>query len=191
MRILAQKVLSSRPQYNNLNYKYFLKECRKHPMLRRYQIPDCLTIITQRLTKYLTLIENMISNSKDDLKDMELLQRGLDKLRLILTRVNDAVAFHQNSIEFRKIFEQIDPKSSTQLLVKHDKQIEQKKFTKQDLDNKPERKIISINQVAVKFMSNNGKIYKDVTCLTLNDIIVFLHLNDKTKFVFMNENVNI
>ena len=158
-------------------------------MLRRYQIPDCLTIITQRLTKYLTLIENMISNSKDDPKDMELLQHGLDKLRLILTRVNDAVAFHQNSIEFRKIFEQIDPKSSTQLLVKHDKQIEQKKFTKQDLDNKTERKIISINQVAVKFMSNNGKIYKDVTCLTLNDIIVFLHLNDKTKFVFMNENV--
>ena len=54
---------------------------------------------------------------------------------------------------------------------------------------KPGRKIISINLVNVKFMSNNGKIYKDVTCLTMNDMIVFLQLNDKNKYVFMNENV--
>lgn len=158
-------------------------------MLRRYQIPDCLTIITQRLTKYLTLIENMISNSKDNQNEIDLLQNVLEKLRLILTRVNDAVAHHQNSVEFKRILDQMDSKSFTYFLIKHDKQIEQKKFTKIDL-NKAERKIISINHVAVKFMSNNNKTYKDVTCLTLNDIIVFLYMNDKSKYVFMNENVS-
>ena len=158
-------------------------------MLRRYQIPDCLTIITQRLTKYLTLIENMISNSKDNQKEIDLLQNVLEKLRLILTRVNDAVAHYQNSVEFKRILDQMDSKSFTYFLIKHDKQIEQKKFTKNDL-NKTERKIIAINHVAVKFMSNNNKTYKDVTCLTLNDIIVFLYMNDKSKYVFMNENVS-
>ena len=159
-------------------------------MLRRYQIPDCLTIITQRLTKYLTLIENMISNSKEDAGEIELLQSVLDKLRIILSRVNEAVAYHQNSADYKRILEQIDSKAFTYYIVKNDKQVEQRTFTKTDLLNKLERQLISINQVSVKFMSNNGKIYKDVTCLTLNDLIVFLSLNDKSKYVFMNENVS-
>ena len=131
----------------------------------------------------------MISNSKDNQKEIDLLQNVLEKLRLILTRVNDAVAHYQNSVEFKRILDQMDSKSFTYFLIKHDKQIEQKKFTKNDL-NKTERKIIAINHVAVKFMSNNNKTYKDVTCLTLNDIIVFLYMNDKSKYVFMNENVS-
>lgn len=50
---------------------------------------------------------------------------------------------------------------------------------------------MSLNSgVIVKCMSKNGKVYKDVTCLTMNDMIVFLQLNDKTKYVFMNENVS-
>lgn len=120
-------------------------------MLKRYQIPDCLTIITQRLTKYLTLIENMISNSKgnvksifqlklkmklininfskDDKKDYDLLNQSLEKLRSILTRVNDAVAFNQNFLEFKKYVENFDNKSYTYSLIKIDKQIEQRKFT--------------------------------------------------------------
>lgn len=132
----------------------------------------------------------MISNSKEDTSEIELLQNVLDKLRVILSRVNEAVAFHQNTADYKRILEQIDSKSFTYFIVKSgDKQIEQRKFTKSDLLSKHDRQMISINQVAVKFMSNNGKIYKDVTCLTLNDMIVFLSLNDKSKYVFMNENV--
>ena len=219
-------------------------------MLRRYQIPDCLLIITQRPTKYLTLIESMISNSKDEKKDTDLLTLVLERLKQILRKVNDNVAFYQNSTEFKKIFDLIDPKSFTvayyhslpntkskdSTLSKQHLDL-QKKFTKTDLlvpnnvsnstsnsssssgvsatalSNSPsikssssssslssmssssssyaseQRKIIAINQVTVKFMSNNSKIYKDVTCLTMNDMIVFLQLNEKAKLVFMNENV--
>jgi hypothetical protein len=98
-------------------------------LLKRYQIPDCLTIIAQRLTKYLTLIENINNNSKEDKRDAELLAQALDKLKLILSRVNDAVAFYQNSNEFKKLYENIDPKSSTYIQLKADKKIEQIKFT--------------------------------------------------------------
>ncbi len=82
-------------------------------MLRRYQIPDCLLIITQRPTKYLTLIESMIGNSKEEKKDTDLLVLVLEKLKIILRRVNDNVAFYQNSNEFKKIYDLIDPKSFT------------------------------------------------------------------------------
>jgi hypothetical protein len=261
-------------------------------MLRRYQIPDCLLIITQRPTKYLTLIESMIGNSKEEKKDTDLLVLVLEKLKIILRRVNDNVAFYQNSNEFKKIYDLIDPKSFTYVfyhsLQQQQQQIQksgtltkqnstnldlQKKFTKTDLlihnnnnnnnnnngssassttssgssstnssgvnaptvsllSNSPsikssssssslssltsssssyyyatttttttpasssysseqqqqQRKIIAINQVNVKYMSNNNKIYKDVTCLTMNDIIVFLQLNEKGKLVFINEN---
>ncbi len=68
--------------------------------------------------------------------------------------------------------------------------------------------MLALNQVTVKCtnvdysakhnMSGSGKssnnvghkIYKDVTCLTMNDIIVFLAPNDKSKYTFMNENVS-
>jgi hypothetical protein len=158
-------------------------------MLKRYQIPDCLTIITQRLTKYLTLIENMNNNSKEDKSDGELLLKSLEKLKSILTRVNDAVALNQNANEFRRLIDSIDSKAVTYYQIKlgdNSKKLEQIKFTKNDL-LKPNRKLLSINHVIVKCMSKNAKVYKDVTCLTMNDLIVFLQLNDKTKYVFMNE----
>jgi hypothetical protein len=160
-------------------------------MLKRYQIPDCLTIITQRLTKYLTLIENMTNNSKEDKYDNDLLTRSLETLKLILTRVNDAVALNQNANEYKRLIDTIDAKSFTYYQIKTDKKLEQIKFTKNDLlsaPNKPDRKLLSINHVIVKCMSKNAKIYKDVTCLTMSDLIVFLQLNDKSKYVFMNDN---
>lgn len=103
------------------------KECRKHSLLKRYQIPDCLTIITQRLTKYPTLIENMIGNSKEDKQDEGLLNQALEKLRVILTKVNEAVAFHQNMSEFRRVVEQVDSKAVTKQFVRNEK--EPKLFT--------------------------------------------------------------
>ena len=160
-------------------------------MLKRYQIPDCLTIITQRLTKYLTLIENMTNNSKEDKYDNDLLSRALETLKLILTRVNDAVALNQNANEYKRLIDTIDAKSFTYYQIKTDKKLEQIKFTKNDLlpsPNRPDRKLLAINHVIVKCMSKNAKIYKDVTCLTMSDLIVFLQLNDKSKYVFMNDN---
>ena len=201
------------------------------------------------------------TNTKDEKKDAELLPLVLERLKLVLRRINDNVAFFQNSNEFKKLFDLIDPKSFTyasynsfsassnnSVRLAKDTMTRQnidlpKKFTKLDLlmnppnktalsnssnsssssgasgaaiSNSPSikssssssslsslssssslyaasaehRKIVAINQVNVKFMSNNAKIYKDVTCLAMNDMIVFLQLNEKAKLVFMNENVN-
>lgn len=91
----------------------FLQETQKHAFLRRYQIPDCLTIITQRLAKHLTLIENMVNNSRNEKNDNEKLILALEKLRKILTSIDDAVAIYQNANEFYKIFENIDLKTQT------------------------------------------------------------------------------
>jgi hypothetical protein len=54
-----------------------------------------------------------------------------------------------------------------------------------------DRKYLCIKQVTVKCASKNNKVYKDVTCLTMTDMIIFLQLNDKNKYVFMNEHVRI
>lgn len=107
----------------------FSNEISKHALLKRYHIPDCLTIITQRLTKYLTLIENIITNSKDNQIEIDLLNKSLDKLRSILTRVNDAVAFYQNSNDMKKYIDNFDQKSYTKSFVKIDQQIEKRTFT--------------------------------------------------------------
>ncbi|CAF0793101.1 unnamed protein product [Brachionus calyciflorus] len=166
----------------------FSNEISKHALLKRYHIPDCLTIITQRLTKYLTLIENILTNSRDNSVEIDVLNKSLDKLRSILTQVNDSVAFYQNLNEFKKYLDNFDQKSYTKSFVKIDQQIKERNFTKTDLTGKPERKIISLNQVNVKVMSKNGKEYKNVTCVTMNDMIVFLQMNEKSsKFLFMNE----
>lgn len=58
-----------------------------------------------------------------------MLLQALDKLKFILNRVNDAVAFYQNSNEFKKLYDNIDAKSFTYSLVKVEKQIEQRKIT--------------------------------------------------------------
>ena len=198
---LNAKSLYKQISSTNKTFGNFLQECRKHPMLKRYQIPDCLTIITQRLTKYLTLIENMINNSRDDKTDCELLSQSLENLRIILNKVNEAVAFHQNMAEFKKVFDNIESKSFTKCFVKNEKEARQ--FSKLDLDlaDNKKRRVLAINsQLTVKCTNvdygghkhnvgggSSKKTYKDVTCLTMNDTIVFLTFNDKAKYTFMNE----
>ena len=107
----------------------FSLEISKHSWLKRYHIPDCLTIITQRLTKYLTLIENILNNSKDNKMEIDLLNKSLENLRSILSRVNDAVAFYQNSNEFKKYLDNFDQKSQTKSFVKNENNIEERAFT--------------------------------------------------------------
>jgi hypothetical protein len=186
---LTAKSVYKKLSLTNKPFIHFLQECQKHTMLRRYPIPDCLTIITQRLTKYLTLIDNMVNNSKECKKDYDLLTQALDKIRFLLTRVNDAVALYQNSNAFNKILDTFDSKSSTHYSIKHDnKKIEHVKLTKNDLiASKRQKRIYSINQVNVRCLSKKEKIYKEVTCLTMNDMILFLQMNDK-KYTFMNNN---
>jgi hypothetical protein len=54
----------------------------------------------------------------DDENEHQHFVRSVERLRTILTNVNDAVAFHQNSNEFKKIFDNIDPKSYTYIVTK-------------------------------------------------------------------------
>lgn len=107
----------------------FSNEISKHSWLKRYHIPDCLTIITQRLTKYLTLIDNILTNSRDNKVEIDLLNKSLENLRSILTRVNDAVAFYQNYNEFKKYLDNFDQKSQTKSFVKNEQNIEERAFT--------------------------------------------------------------
>ncbi len=81
------------------------------------------------------MASNLFSNLKtkiDEKNDLNLLCQALDKLKFILNRVNDAVAFYQNSNEFKKVYENIDSKSFTYSLIKVDKQIEQRKISVRD-----------------------------------------------------------
>lgn len=53
-----------------------------------------------------------------------MLTQVLDKLRTILTSIDDAVAYYQISNEFRKIFEKIDSKSETIINIRKTSKLE-------------------------------------------------------------------
>lgn len=61
--------------------------------------------------------------------EIELLNKSLENLRSILSRVNDAVAFYQNNNEFKKYLDNFDQKSQTKSFVKNDHNIEERAFT--------------------------------------------------------------
>ena len=60
----------------------FIKENSKHPLLKRKGIPECLTFITFRITKYPLILEAILKCSLDIDGERDNLERALCKAKV-------------------------------------------------------------------------------------------------------------
>ncbi|XP_055943423.1 A-kinase anchor protein 13-like isoform X4 [Argiope bruennichi] len=152
-------------------FQSFVKRSSTKPFCKSRGIPECILLITQRLTKYPLLIDALIKTTKDNKVEIERLHKALINIKEIVEQVNAAVAEKDRESRLLEIYNRIDAKSTAFF--------RRKKFKKSDLLSDG-RKLRYEGTLECK--SARGKVI-DVHVIILSDVIVLLQENNQ-KYTF-------
>uniref|UniRef100_A0A3Q3GTX7 Si:dkey-172h23.2 n=1 Tax=Labrus bergylta TaxID=56723 RepID=A0A3Q3GTX7_9LABR len=147
-------------------FKAFIKKKMSSSIVRRLGIPECILLVTQRITKYPVLIQRMLQHTKDfdDLTD------AVRLVKEVIASVDSKVNEHDKRKRLKEFHVRTDSKS---IMMMKSGQI----FAREDLLR---RRLIHDGVLQLK--NSQGRL-KDVHALLLSDSFVFLQEKDQ-KYVF-------
>ncbi|KAJ8299846.1 hypothetical protein KUTeg_022593 [Tegillarca granosa] len=154
------------------NFQSFIKRCNNHTLCKKREIPDFMLLVTQRLSKYPTLIEAILKSTKDK-KDRENLSTALQLSKDLLHNVDEQVDEYERQQRLVDIYNRMDARATTSYMGK--------KFKKSDL--LAGRRLIYEGIVGYK--NARGKV-TEVMAVILTDVILFL-METNQKYTFFSQ----
>ncbi|VDP12428.1 unnamed protein product [Soboliphyme baturini] len=146
----------------NNAFRNFMEKLSQLPFYKGKSFPDCLLLITQRLSKYHTLVESLRKNTSDDSPEKEGIAEAEKAVKQVVTRVDLGIEKVQLKQTRDTIVSLMDNKATTIFLGNT--------FTKKDLSAEG-RELIYAGDV---FWQNARRKPIEVTMLLFSDVIVFL-----------------
>ncbi|XP_061476988.1 rho guanine nucleotide exchange factor 28 isoform X2 [Rhineura floridana] len=156
----------------NKKFQNFIKLRNSNLLARRRGIPECILLVTQRITKYPVLVERILQYSKEGTEEHQNLCKALCLIKDMIAAVDLQVNEYEKKQKLLEILSKIENKSYTKLKNGH-------VFRKQDLIKK-ERTIL--HEGLVYWKTATGR-FKDILALLLNDVMLFLQEKDQ-KYIF-------
>uniref|UniRef100_A0A672YC07 Si:dkey-172h23.2 n=1 Tax=Sphaeramia orbicularis TaxID=375764 RepID=A0A672YC07_9TELE len=150
-------------------FKAFIKKKMSSSIVRRLGIPECILLVTQRITKYPVLIQRLLQHTKG-YEDYDDLSDSLRLVKEVIAAVDGKVNEHEKKRRLKEFHSRMDSKS---IMMMKSGQI----FAREDLLR---RKLI--HDGALQLKNSQGRL-KDVHALLLSDVFVFLQEKDQ-KYVF-------
>ncbi|XP_036939232.1 rho guanine nucleotide exchange factor 18a [Acanthopagrus latus] len=96
---------------NNKKLQMLNRKIGQLSLVRRLGIPECFLLVTQRITKYPTLVERVIQNTEADTDEYRSLVQGLALIKETITQVNNQVSEYEKAARLREIGMRLEPKS--------------------------------------------------------------------------------
>ncbi|KAM9807474.1 A-kinase anchor protein 13 [Neosynchiropus ocellatus] len=152
-------------------FQAFIKKIMSSSIVRRLSIPECILLVTQRITKYPVLIQRILQHTKDSDEDFGCVTEALRCVKELITAVDSKVNEHEKKRRLRDVHSRTDSKSIMRMKSGQ-------MFAKQDLIRG--RKLL--HDGALQLKNSAGRL-KDVHAMLLSDVLVFLQEKDQ-KFVF-------
>ncbi|NXJ81391.1 ARG28 factor, partial [Trogon melanurus] len=156
----------------NKKFQNFIKLRNSNLLARRRGIPECILLVTQRITKYPVLVERILQYSKEGTEEHTDLCKALCLIKDMITAVDLKVNEYEKKQKLLEILSRTDNKTYTKLKNGH-------VFRKQDLMRK-ER--ILHHEGLVYWKTATGR-FKDTLALLLTDVLLFLQEKDQ-KYIF-------
>ncbi|KAB1280667.1 Rho guanine nucleotide exchange factor 28 [Camelus dromedarius] len=141
-------------------------------LARRRGIPECILLVTQRITKYPVLVERILQYSKESTEEHKDLCKALGLIKDMIAAVDLKVSEYEKKQKWLEILSKIENKTYTKLKNGH-------VFRKQTLMSK-ERTLLYDGLVYWKTATGR---FKDVLALLLTDVLLFLQEKDQ-KYIF-------
>ncbi|XP_036787783.2 A-kinase anchor protein 13 isoform X3 [Manis pentadactyla] len=151
-------------------FQAFVKKKMSSSVVRRLGIPECILLVTQRITKYPVLFQRILQYTKDSEVEQEDLAQSLSLVKDVIAAVDSKVASYEKKVRLSEIYTKTDSKSIMRMKSGQ-------MFAKEDLKRK---KLVRDGSVFLK--SAAGRL-KEVQAVLLTDILVFLQEKDQ-KYVF-------
>ncbi|XP_053514845.1 A-kinase anchor protein 13 isoform X3 [Artibeus jamaicensis] len=151
-------------------FQAFVKKKMSSSVVRRLGIPECILLVTQRITKYPVLFQRILQCTKDNEVEQEDLAHSLSLVKSVIGAVDSKVASYEKKVRLNEIYTKTDSKSIMRMKSGQ-------MFAKEDLKRK---KLVRDGSV---FLKNAAGRLKEVQAVLLTDILVFLQEKDQ-KYVF-------
>ncbi|XP_066095362.1 A-kinase anchor protein 13 isoform X14 [Saccopteryx bilineata] len=151
-------------------FQAFVKKKMSSSVVRRLGIPECILLVTQRITKYPVLFQRILQCTKDNEVEQEALAQSLSLVKEVIGAVDSKVASYEKKVRLNEIYTKTDSKSIMRMKSGQ-------MFAKEDLKRK---KLVRDGSV---FLKNAAGRLKEVQAVLLTDILVFLQEKDQ-KYVF-------
>ncbi|KAL9837778.1 A-kinase anchor protein 13 isoform 5-T6 [Geothlypis trichas] len=148
----------------------FIKKKMSSSLVRRLGIPECILLVTQRITKYPVLLQRILQYTKENEVEHEDLTRSLNLVKEVIAAVNSKVSKYEKKMRLGEIYNRTDGKSMMRMKSGQ-------MFAREDLRH---RKLIRDGPVSLK---NSAGRLKEVQAVLLSDMLVFLQEKDQ-KYVF-------
>ncbi|XP_064259231.1 rho guanine nucleotide exchange factor 28 isoform X5 [Passer domesticus] len=156
----------------NKKFQNFIKLRNSNLLARRRGIPECILLVTQRITKYPVLVERILQYSKEGTEEHRDLCKALRLIKDIIATVDLKVNEYEKKQKLLEILCRTENKTYTKLKNGH-------VFRKQDLMRK-ER--LLLHEGLVYWKTATGR-FKDTLALLLTDVLLFLQEKDQ-KYIF-------
>ncbi|XP_074934328.1 rho guanine nucleotide exchange factor 28 isoform X2 [Phalacrocorax aristotelis] len=156
----------------NKKFQNFIKLRNSNLLARRRGIPECILLVTQRITKYPVLVERILQYSKEGTEEHKDLCKALRLIKDMIAAVDFKVNEYEKKQKLLEILSRTENKTYTKLKNGHI-------FRKQDLMRK-ER--VLLHEGLVYWKTATGR-FKDTLALLLTDVLLFLQEKDQ-KYIF-------
>ncbi|TRY93900.1 hypothetical protein DNTS_013078 [Danionella cerebrum] len=152
-------------------FQAFIKKKMSSPVVRRLSIPECILLVTQRITKYPVLLQRILQHTKENEEDHADVSQGLKLVKEVIAAVDNKVNEHEKKKKLKEVYSRTDSKSIMRMKSGQ-------MFAREDLLRG--QKLIHDGPLQLK---NSAGRLKDVQALLLRDVIVFLQEKDQ-KYIF-------
>ncbi|CAJ0925415.1 unnamed protein product, partial [Ranitomeya imitator] len=156
----------------NKKFQNFLKVTNSNLQARRRGIPECILLVTQRITKYPVLVERILRYTPDGAEEHKDLSRALSLIKDMVTAVDLRVSDFERKQKLEEFLNKMENKTFTKMKNGH-------VFTKQDLRI---RERVLLHDGVLLWKTATGR-FKDIQALLLSDVLLFLQEKDQ-KYVF-------
>ncbi|KAA0724555.1 A-kinase anchor protein 13 [Triplophysa tibetana] len=152
-------------------FQAFIRKKMSSPVVRRLSIPECILLVTQRITKYPVLLQRILQHTKENEEDHADVTQGLKLVKEMIATVDNKVNDHEKKKRLKEVYLRTDSKSIMRMKSGQ-------MFAREDLLRG--QKLIHDGSLQLK---NTAGRLKDVQALLLRDVIVFLQEKDQ-KYIF-------
>ncbi|XP_039346327.1 A-kinase anchor protein 13 isoform X9 [Mauremys reevesii] len=157
-------------QSKEKRFQAFIKKKMSSAVVRRLGIPECILLVTQRITKYPVILQRILQYTKENEVEHQDLTQSLNLVKDVIAAVNSKVSNYEKKTRLTEIYTRTDSKSIMRMKSGQ-------MFAREDLRR---RKLIRDGPVSLK---NTAGRLKEVQAVLLSDMLIFLQEKDQ-KYVF-------
>ncbi|XP_072904404.1 rho guanine nucleotide exchange factor 28 isoform X2 [Hemitrygon akajei] len=159
-------------QQQNKKFQNFIRQQSNNLQVRRLGVPECILLVTQRITKYPVLLERLLQYTEEGTEENEDVARSLAMIKDIITSIDTKVNKYEKEQKLLEILSRFENKTYAKLK-------NGRAFRKQDLTS---RDRVLQHEGSMYWKTATGRL-KDITALLLTDVLIFLQDKDQ-KYTF-------